>query len=82
MSPRRSTALFRLAVAITLATALGACGRKGPLDLPPSAAAVPQPPPQQPTGTGLLTSPLGTSAPAQPQPGPPNRPFVLDPMLN
>ena len=81
MSPRRSTALFRLAVAITLAAALGACGRKGPLDLPPSAAAVP-PAQQQATGTGLLTSPIGGGAPAQPQPGPPNRPFLLDPLLN
>lgn len=80
MSPRRSTALFRLAVAMTLAAALAACGRKGPLDLPPSAAA-PQPT-QQATGTGLLTPPIGSSAPAQAQPGPPNRPFLLDPMLN
>jgi predicted small lipoprotein YifL len=78
--PRRSTGLFRLAIAVTLAAALGACGRKGELDLPPSAAA---PPPEQPaTGTGLLTPPLGTGAPAQPQPGPTNRPFVLDPLLN
>jgi predicted small lipoprotein YifL len=81
VSPRRSTALFRLAVAMTLAAALAGCGRKGPLDLPPSAAAAPQPA-QQATGNGLLTSPLGTGAPAQPQPGPPNRSFLLDPMLN
>jgi predicted small lipoprotein YifL len=80
VSPRRST-LFRLAVALTLAAAVGACGRKGPLDLPPSAAA-PAPAQQQATGTGLLTSPLGTGAPAQPQQNPPNRPFLLDPMLN
>ena len=81
MNPRRSTALFRLAVAMTLAAALAGCGRKGPLDLPPSAAAAPQPE-QQATGTGLLTAPIGGSAPAQPQPGPPNRPFLLDPLLN
>lgn len=81
MSLRRSTALFRLAVAMTLAAAVAGCGRKGPLDLPPSAAATPQPA-QQPAGTGLLTSPLGTGAPAQSQPGPPNRPFLLDPVLN
>ena len=82
MNPRRSTALFRLAVAMTLATALAGCGRKGPLDLPPSATATPAPAQPPATGTGLLTSPLGTGAPAQPQPAPPNRPFVLDPLLN
>jgi predicted small lipoprotein YifL len=81
VNPRRSTALFRLAVAITFAAALAACGRKGPLDLPPSASAAPEPA-QQATGTGLLNPPIGGSAPTQPQSGPPNRPFLLDPMLN
>jgi len=82
VNPRRSTALFRLAVAMTLAAALAGCGRKGPLDLPPSAAATPAPEQQPAAGPGLLASPLGTGAPAQPQPAPPNRPFVLDPLLN
>jgi predicted small lipoprotein YifL len=81
VSPRRSTVLFRLGLAITLAVALAGCGRKGPLDLPPAAAA-PAPAQQPATGTGLMNPPIGASAPAQPQPGPPNRPFLLDPMLN
>ncbi len=78
----RRTALFRFGLACALAAGLAACGRKGPLDLPPadSAAATQQ---QQQTPTTPMTSPLGgSSQPATPNPGAPNRPFVLDPILN
>jgi len=76
------TALFRLALACALAAGLAACGRKGPLDLPPadSAAATQQ---QQQSATGPV-NPLGgsTQPPAAQNPGAPNRPFLLDPLLN
>lgn len=49
--------MLRLAAIGAFALALAACGRKGPLDLPPSAAA-PNPPPAAQTG---LMSPVGGS---------------------
>ena len=80
MRPRR-TVLFRFGLACALAGGLAACGRKGPLDLPPSdSAAATQ---QQQSATGPVTAPLGaTQPPAAPNPAAPNRPFLLDPLLN
>jgi predicted small lipoprotein YifL len=76
------TVLFRLAIACALAAGLAACGRKGPLDLPPAdSAAATQ---QQHTATGPLHPPIGATSqpPAAQNPGAPNRPFLLDPLLN
>jgi predicted small lipoprotein YifL len=76
------TVLFRLAFACALAAGLAACGRKGPLDLPPAdSAAATQ---QQQSATGPLNPPIGaaTQPPAAQNPGAPNRPFLLDPLLN
>src|SRR3569623_2814936 len=77
----RRTTLFRLGLACALAVGLAACGRKGPLDLPPSdTAGATQ---QQQSATGPLNPPIGaTQPPAAPNPGAPNRPFLLDPLLN
>ncbi len=78
----RRTPLFRFGLACLLVAGLSACGRKGPLDLPPAdmAATTQQ---QQQSATVPVTSPIGgTSQPAAPNPGAPNRPFVLDPILN
>jgi predicted small lipoprotein YifL len=64
------------------ALALTGCGRKGPLDLPPAdSAAATQ---QQQSATGPLNPPIGaaTQPPAAQNPGAPNRPFLLDPLLN
>jgi predicted small lipoprotein YifL len=79
LRPRRTT-LFRLGIACALAVGLSACGRKGPLDLPPSDTAGAT---QQQSATGPLNPPIGaTQPPAAPNPGAPNRPFLLDPLLN
>jgi predicted small lipoprotein YifL len=76
-----------LAVALLLPLALVACGRKGPLDPPPSAAIPPQPAtaaparyidPTSPTG-GAQAAPMQTTqvAPAPPQ----KKSFLLDPLI-
>lgn len=57
LSRSRARHLLRLAAIGAFALALAACGRKGPLDLPPSAA-VPNPPPAATPG---LASPVGGS---------------------
>jgi predicted small lipoprotein YifL len=81
LRPRR-TVLFRLCLACLLAAGVAACGRKGPLDLPPSDAAAATQQEKQ-SATTPLTSPLGgTSQPAPQNPAAPNRPFLLDPILN
>jgi predicted small lipoprotein YifL len=73
--------LLRLTLVCAVAAALAGCGRKGPLDPPPVAAAAT--PAEQPAA-GPLTPPLGAAArPPAPAPSaPPNRPFALDPLLN
>jgi predicted small lipoprotein YifL len=80
---QRRTALFRLALACALAAGLSACGRKGPLDLPPADSAAATQQQQQQSATGPV-NPLGppTQPPAAQNPGAPNRPFLLDPLLN
>jgi predicted small lipoprotein YifL len=73
--------LFRLTLACAVAVALAGCGRKGALDLPPTAAAAAT---EQPAA-GPITPPIGDMAarpPSPPAPPPPNRPFALDPLLN
>jgi predicted small lipoprotein YifL len=81
---QRRTALFRLALACALAAGLAACGRKGPLDLPPADSAAAAQQQKQEQQTGLLKPPIGAvnSQPAPQNPAAPNRPFILDPMLN
>jgi predicted small lipoprotein YifL len=74
----------RLAVAGALVAALGlsACGRKGPLDLPPSAAqyadpgAAPGGPSQAPPGTQAGVGRDGKAV--APPPSGQNRPFIID----
>jgi predicted small lipoprotein YifL len=80
-------AVIVLAVA---ALSLGACGRKGPLDPPPTA--------YSPTGNGVAPAPTDTEAEAAARPsvfnpgygsdaapvapkGNKNKPFILDPLL-
>ncbi len=78
-----------VALALILSLALAGCGRKGPLDPPPSAA-VPPPPAAAPSpGPARFidpTTPLGGAQPAPVQttvaaPPPPKKTFVLDPLL-
>jgi predicted small lipoprotein YifL len=66
---------------------LGGCGRKGPLDLPPTASAkdaaaaqanADHEPPAQPS---VFDSSYGANAPPAAPKGP-KKPFVLDPLLN
>jgi predicted small lipoprotein YifL len=75
--------------ALAAALALGGCGRKGPLDPPPSAAIAPAP--DQPslgdnsdpnmTG-GYRRAPSATVAAQPSQPPPPDRRgFILDPLI-
>src|SRR5579864_6085240 len=55
---------------VMMAAALAACGRKGPLDAPPSAALTPPPAAARPSlgeESDSLTSQSGTTAPARPQ---------------
>lgn len=70
------------------ALALGACGRKGPLDLPPTASS--QQPPAAVQGSAeadqaskpsVFNSNYGADAPTATPKGP-KRPFALDPLLN
>jgi predicted small lipoprotein YifL len=55
-----------LAVALIAPLALAACGRKGPLDPPPSAATPPPPATPAPAPTGFIdpTTPTGQAQPA------------------
>jgi len=78
-----------LLAVLTGALGLGACGRKGPLDPPPSAA-LPAPavaPAAAPGMTGYVPAPAigapGTVAPAAaaPPPAAPQKTFILDPLL-
>jgi predicted small lipoprotein YifL len=64
--------------------ALGGCGRKGPLDLPPTASS--QPPPAAAQAETEAAQPsvfnpnYGTDTPATPKGR--KKPFALDPLLN
>lgn len=94
MSLIRALPLLRLATAgaLVAALALGACGRKGPLDPPPMAATGEAQAQQQPALVNPISSPIGSESPKD-NPGvgqnglplPPKgekKPFVLDPLLN
>jgi predicted small lipoprotein YifL len=73
----------------TAVLALGGCGRKGPLDLPPNAASAQTPAQVTPTDTAaqqasqpsVFNSTYGADAP-QATPRGVKKPFVLDPLLN
>jgi len=84
--------LLRLAAfaALGAALALAGCGRKGPLDAPPSAAISPPPPPQpslgetyDPNTPGFRRAPRQTAvAPAATSTVPPDKgSFILDPLI-
>ena len=85
----RHLARLALVVACIAATGLAGCGRKGPLEAPPSASlsqpqAV-QPPPS--LGEPEQSQPFGRSAEAgpaapPPQAPPPKKSFLLDWLLN
>jgi predicted small lipoprotein YifL len=67
--------------------ALGGCGRKGPLDLPPTAssqqpaaAARADTEAAQPSQPSLFNPNYGTDTPATPKGQ--KKPFILDPLLN
>jgi predicted small lipoprotein YifL len=67
--------------------ALGGCGRKGPLDLPPTASSQPgaavqsDPAAAQASKPSVFDPSYGADAPPSAGKGP-KRPFVLDPLLN
>ena len=67
--------------------ALGGCGRKGGLDLPPSASSQPaaavqsDPAADQASKPSVFNPSYGADAPPTAGKGP-KRPFVLDPLLN
>jgi predicted small lipoprotein YifL len=74
------------ALALLLPLALCGCGRKGPLDPPPSAAI---PPPAPAARTTYVDPTTQTGAPQQAQPVParvqttqaPQKTFLLDPLI-
>lgn len=81
-----------LAFALAAALSLAACGRKGPLDPPPSAAiASPPPATAAPARYVDTTTPTGAPQPVQsaplpapqaaPAPQPPKKTFILDPLI-
>jgi predicted small lipoprotein YifL len=80
---------WALILVATSALALSGCGRKGPLDLPPSASAEqranavqPDPTsPQQANQPNLFNPNSAAEAPPTAGRGP-KRPFALDPLLN
>jgi predicted small lipoprotein YifL len=67
--------------------ALGGCGRKGPLDLPPSANASPQATAAPDSDAvraaqpGVFNPTYGSDAPPEAPKGR-KKPFILDPLLN
>lgn len=70
------------AFSILAALALAGCGRRGPLEPPPGAAAPAAPPTAKTAGSNVTegkTHPEETTAPATEKA--PRRPFLLDPML-
>jgi predicted small lipoprotein YifL len=94
MSPRSSRPFLRLAVAGALVATLGlaACGRKGPLDPPPSAAAQSEAPAERsglanpvatsPFGGGGSGSAYGGNITGEQAPTGPKKKLPLDVLLN
>ena len=81
--PRASRAMRLVVIglaATSLALGLAGCGRKGPLDLPPSADASAQAPAEQ---QAVLPSVIGgsTSDPTRPEPVVPKRRLPIDTLL-
>jgi predicted small lipoprotein YifL len=84
----RSVLRLAAIAALGAALALGGCGRKGPLDPPPSAAISPAPDQpslgdnNDPNVTGYRRAPSATAAAPPTQPPPPDkRTFILDPLI-
>ncbi|HVX79181.1 MAG TPA: lipoprotein [Bradyrhizobium sp.] len=82
MSPKWAAVLLAVA-----ALTLSGCGRKGPLELPPTASTTPNGGPaptdtaQQQASTPSVFNPsYGANAPPAAPKGP-NKPFILDPLL-
>ena len=73
---------FRLALIGALAASLGlaACGRKGPLDPPPGAVSTTGK--QEPAKTNLIRSPFEKPASNEQGNQVPDKPFILDSLLN
>jgi predicted small lipoprotein YifL len=67
LNDRRNLMRALIAGVLVAGLALSACGRKGPLEPPPSAKA---------TDTGLADDPVEAAKAAKP-----DRPFILDPLL-
>ena len=80
--PALTTWLFRMAVAGTIAVSftLTACGRKGPLDLPPRAQA--QPVAQQEPGAPPVQAEVADEYGNPPEPKGQRKGFLLDWLLN
>lgn len=80
--PDRSLSHLALIGAFVALFALAGCGRKGPLDPPPSATSATGK--QQQTDTSLISSPFGGPGQAKTQAAPKssNKNFILDPLLN
>jgi predicted small lipoprotein YifL len=95
LSHRRLGIPCAIAVALVVPLALAACGRKGPLDPPPSAELPPAPPPAAAPAAAQRTyldplTPIGTAQEARPAvaaqalPAPTQpaaRSFILDPLI-
>ncbi|HZD92168.1 MAG TPA: lipoprotein [Pseudolabrys sp.] len=81
-SPDRLFIRLALIGAFAAAFALAGCGRKGPLDPPPSAVSATGQ--QEPANTGLIASPFERPGEKKQSSASkvPNKSFVLDPLLN
>ena len=75
-TPRNLVRMTLLTVLMGLA--LSACGRKGPLEPPPSA--IEQAKPAATADTGIMP-PVGAKKPETKAPPPPDKPFFLDFLL-
>lgn len=67
-----------MVITVLMGLALAACGRKGPLEPPPSA--IEQAKPAATADTGIMP-PLGAKKPETKAPPPPDKPFFLDFLL-
>lgn len=67
-----------MVITVLMGLALAACGRKGPLEPPPSA--IEQAKPAAPVDTGIMP-PVGAKKPETKAAPPPDKPFFLDFLL-
>ena len=67
-----------MVITVLMGLALAACGRKGPLEPPPSA--IEQAKPASPADTGIMPS-VGAKKPETKAAPPPDKPFFLDFLL-